>query len=120
MASPSQKTGKAAEDRACQLLQNQGLQLIARNWQNRQGEIDLIMQDHDHVVFVEVRTRKNDHFGSATESVTRKKRQKLISSSLHFLQTKGWYGQKNCRYDVVGIVGERLEWIKNAFDADDQ
>ena len=120
MAGHNQKTGKTAEDAACQFLQTQGLRLIAKNWRSRQGEIDLIMQDHDHVVFVEVRTRKNDHFGSASESVGRKKRQNLIRTSMSFLQTRGWSEQKNGRYDVIGIVNGQLEWIRNAFDADDQ
>jgi len=120
MASPSQKIGSEAEDQACQYLIQQGLTLVARNWQNRQGEIDLILLDHDDVVFVEVRTRKNDHYGSAIESVSHQKRSRLLRASLHFLQQKNWLERKNVRYDIVRFCNGQLEWIKHAFDLENQ
>jgi putative endonuclease len=101
---------------ACEYLQRQGLKLIDRNYHCRMGEIDLIM-DHDNtLVFVEVRYRKNNLFGGALESVTYKKQQKLQKTALHFLQH---YQDRNARFDVIAITGEHkqqsFEWIQNAF-----
>lgn len=118
MASPSQKTGKAAEDAACRFLESKGLRLIARNFRVPAGEIDLIMQDLDDVVFVEVRTRKSTFFGSAVESVTGPKRQRLLKASRHFLRSRHLHADICCRWDIVGISHGKIEWIKNAFDAD--
>ena len=72
-----QRIGQAAEDAAALLLQQQGLQLIERNFGCKTGEIDLILQDNGQLVFVEVRFRKNQLFGGAAASVTPAKQKKL-------------------------------------------
>jgi putative endonuclease len=108
--------GNAAETRALSYLENRGLRLLQRNYRSRGGEIDLIMQQDDTLVFVEVRYRKSSLFGSAAESVTRAKQRKLISTASQFLQTRGL--DTPCRFDVVGISGPHqteIEWIRNAF-----
>ena len=69
--------GQHAEQIACEYLQHQGLTLIDKNYHCRQGEIDLVMEHNDTLVFVEVRYRKNNLFGGAKESVTYKKQQKF-------------------------------------------
>lgn len=117
MADRSSKTGKAAEETAYLFLQKQGLRPLARNWRNRCGEIDLIMQDNDDVVFVEVRERNNIHYGSAIESVDYRKRGTLLKTSQAWLCLQNKTSHP-VRYDIVGISGGKLEWIKNAFDAD--
>lgn len=102
---------------ACDHLQQQGLTLIQRNYQCRMGEIDLIMKHHDTLVFVEVRYRKNNHFGGALESITRKKQDKLTRTALHYMQLHKT--RLNTRFDVVAITGQgtdkTLEWIQNVF-----
>lgn len=108
--------GKIAETYACEFLQNHGLTLLQKNYSCPCGEIDLIMQDRDEIVFVEVRLRHHTHLGSAVETVNKSKQRKLIKTALLYLQKKGWLDKVNSRFDVVGIESNnKVEWIKNAF-----
>ena len=109
--------GAEAENQACHFLQQKGLKLITRNYYCRQGEIDLIMNDNEATVFIEVRYRKNNHYGDAKESITTQKQNKIRTTALHYMQS---HPQKNnVRFDVIAITGEgpqqQLEWIQNAF-----
>lgn len=96
--------------------------LIEQNYLTKMGEVDIIMQDKsdDTLVFVEVRYRKNSHFVSAVESVTRDKQRKLIRTANHYLQSHPEYQNFVCRFDVVGVESDLkypiINWIKNAFE----
>ncbi|MFW2372288.1 MAG: YraN family protein [Gammaproteobacteria bacterium] len=109
--------GQQAEQQACEYLLQQGLTLVERNYYCRLGEIDLIMQHHKSLVFVEVRYRKNDLFGSASESITAKKQDKLQKTALHYMQQHKT--RQNSRFDVIAITGQgpqqTLEWLQNVF-----
>ena len=109
--------GTEAENQACLFLQQKGLKLISRNYYCRQGEIDLIMNDDETTVFIEVRYRKNNHYGDAKESITTQKQNKIRTTALHYIQSQA--RQNNVRFDVIAITGEgsqqQLEWIQNAF-----
>jgi putative endonuclease len=107
--------GRHAEDIAATFLQQQGLALVARNYQCRFGEIDLIARDGDALVFVEVRLRAGNAFGGAAESITASKRDKLLRTARHYLS--GLARAPACRFDAVLIDGEGAapEWLKNAF-----
>jgi putative endonuclease len=110
--------GKHAETQASRHLQSRGLKLLATNYRCKRGEIDLIMQDADTLVFVEVRYRQSDRYGSALETVTQGKQNRLIAAASHYLQQQGH--NSPCRFDVVGISGPHgatIEWIKDAFEA---
>jgi len=111
------KLGERAEQQACQFLKAQGLKLIEKNWHYYTGEIDLIMQDDDDIVFVEVRYRTNINYGKPIETISQSKRKKIIKTALCYLQRKKWLN-RSCRFDVVSIYQEKLEWIKHAFTAD--
>ena len=114
----SRPSGAEAEDLACAWLQARGLRLRERNYRSRRGEIDLIMQDGDQLVFVEVRYRNSSRYGSAAESVTTAKQTRLISAASHYLQ--GQAGALACRFDVLalsGPSGEQVDWIRDAFQA---
>lgn len=117
-----QQTGKNAEREALQFLQAKGLKLLTKNYRCYYGEIDLIMQDKQDIVFVEVRSRSSRDFGSALESVNYQKMDKLIKAATHFLQKKCWLQKYYCRFDVIGIQYEasktQLEWVKNAFSVE--
>jgi putative endonuclease len=114
-----QQIGQAAERQACTFLQEKGLRLLIKNYSCPYGEIDLIMQDQDDIVFVEVRSRKRTDYGNALESVNNNKRKKLIKTATHFLQMKQWLHKINSRFDIIAIhpiAGKmQLEWVKNAF-----
>lgn len=111
--------GKDAENRACHYLQAQGLQLLHRNYRSKGGEIDLILQDTDSLVFVEVRYRRQAGFGSAAESVDWRKQSKLIACARHFMQAHPDTARQPCRFDVIAVNGSSndIGWIQNAFMA---
>ncbi|MGV6859002.1 MAG: YraN family protein [bacterium] len=110
-----QVLGQQGEDTALALLKKSGLSLLARNYRCKGGEIDLIMEEGEYLVFIEVRYRKNRHFGGAAASVTGSKQKRLIIAAQHYLLTHGI--EPACRFDVVAIDGSHPpEWIKNAFD----
>jgi putative endonuclease len=116
-----QTRGKDAETLACRHLQSHGLRLLERNYHSRRGEIDLVMQDKDSLVFVEVRYRRQDRFGSGAESVDRHKQSRIIACALHYIQKHPETARQPCRFDVVSMNGgdrkHTLEWIRNAFTA---
>jgi len=109
--------GKVAEQLACDYLTENGLKFIDKNFHSRYGEIDLIMQHQNTLVFIEVRYRKNLNYGGAKESVTPSKQQKIQKTALFYMQQKG--REYNARFDVIAMTGEspnlKIEWIKNAF-----
>lgn len=115
--------GAAAEALACDYLQQHGLVLLARNYRVPQGELDLIMQEHDHIVFVEVRFRRNHRYGSGAESVHTAKQGKLIKTALYYLQQHPKLAKRPVRFDVVSIsiidAQPRIDWIKDAFQAEE-
>ncbi|MGD2136847.1 MAG: YraN family protein [Gammaproteobacteria bacterium] len=111
--------GRDAETRALHFLQARGLRCVTRNYRCRRGEIDLVMQDADSLVFVEVRYRRQSRFGSAAESVDRRKQSKLVTCAQHYLQGSPETARQACRFDVVSVSGPgfAVEWIRNAFGA---
>ncbi|WP_346832517.1 YraN family protein [Pseudomonas abietaniphila] len=114
--------GQEAEACALRHLQEQGLQLITRNWSCKRGELDLVMLDGDTVVFVEVRYRRHAGWGGALESVDVRKQEKLTLAAQWFLQSESEWADSPCRFDVVAINGDpgngpALNWLQNAFDS---
>ena len=110
------KQGNEAEQQACKHLQSHGLTLLEKNFSTKAGEVDLIMQDNETLVFVEVRYRKNADFGGAAASVTAKKQQRIIKAALAYQQKH--MPQSSMRFDVVAIEGDnkKIDWIQSAFD----
>jgi putative endonuclease len=117
-----QLSGQSAEDRAWAHLQRAGLTLVARNYRvargpnARGGEIDLICRERDGtLVFVEVRARADTRHGGAAASVSASKRASLVFAAQRFIAALPVVPP--CRFDVVAIDGDRLQWLKAAFDA---
>lgn len=123
MQTHTQKTtkqkGDAAEDRALQHLQDRGLKLLQRNYRTPGrggGEIDLVMRDIDGtLVFVEVRRRGNAKHGGAMASITNAKQRRIVFAARHYLLKLQI--TPPCRFDVVAVEAEQLQWFKAAFDA---
>ena len=115
----SSTRGRQAETLAWEYLQSRGLRLLQRNYRSRRGEIDLVLQDQDSLVFVEVRYRREARFGSAAESVDRRKQSKLIACAQHYMQAYPGMARQPCRFDVVSVdgSGDSIEWIRDAFGA---
>ena len=104
--SPKQLQGNYFEQLACEFLQQRGLQLIAKNWQQpKVGELDLVMVEvgvaWSTLVFVEVRQRQRSSFGDAALSVTASKQGKIIKAAKYFLQQHPEYADYECRFDVI-------------------
>jgi putative endonuclease len=114
--------GQAAEQQALEYLENRGLRLLDRNFRCHFGEIDLVMRDATHVIFIEVRSRQRTDYGNALESITPAKIKKLVKTAKLYLQMKKWLYKVNSRFDIIAIhpvAGDlQLEWIKNAFTVD--
>ena len=122
MTQASRDRGQHAELACCKYLQQQGLKLLDKNYHGRRGELDLVMQDSNTVVFIEVRYRKDNAFGGALESITPSKQEKLRLTAEQYLQKETHLTQG--RFDVVAMTGMiqnngscnySFEWIKNAF-----
>ncbi len=123
--SESAKTTKArgdeAEARALAHLQAKGLTLVQRNYRVARGpgapggEIDLILRDRGGtLVFVEVRSRRDASFGGAAASVSAAKRRRIVRAAMHYLMRLP--APPACRFDVVTLEGDHLEWLPAAFD----
>lgn len=109
--------GKKAEDAACSFLIKNGLELITRNYKCRYGEIDLIMQDQDTLVFVEVRYRKSADYGSALESIDTGKQRRLVFTANHYLSRLP--ALPTSRFDIIALTeNQSPEWIIDAFMED--
>ncbi|OXS15802.1 YraN family protein [Zobellella denitrificans] len=112
----SRARGEQFERRAEQFLLGQGLCLVARNYQCKLGEIDLVMRTGTTLVFVEVRYRRSNHYGGALASVTATKQQRLRRAALSYLQSQGLNeSRQSCRFDLIACDGSHIDWIPNAF-----
>ena len=114
-----QAEGTAREAEARRALEGAGLNFRAANVRFRFGEIDLIMDDGDAIVFVEVRYRESRAFGGAAASVTPAKQKRLIRAASAWLAANPALAQRPCRFDVVAMGGGPPQWIRDAFRVDD-
>ena len=110
--------GSAAESYARTFLEQQGLEFVMQNYRCRTGEIDLIMQDGEELVFVEVKYRSKNQHGSAIEFFHANKKRKFESAVLYYMQEKGFNPSVvPHRIDLVGIEGkgsqQDINWLKS-------
>lgn len=112
--------GKQAEVVAKTYLLEEGLTFLTENFHNRRGEIDLIMQEQQTLVFVEVKYRKSPHYGGAISAISCAKQEKIKQCAAFYLQKSGLNEYNTpCRFDAVLIDGSintpKISWLKNAF-----
>ncbi|MCK4960127.1 MAG: YraN family protein [Planctomycetes bacterium] len=119
LLSDPRRLGRWGESRCAAYLKRKGYKTITRNYSCARGEIDLIMADDNAIVFVEVKTRRNEDHSRAQYAVTRKKQAKMLRTARYFLKN---YKIKDrpLRFDVVAIIlGEKgppeIRHYKNAF-----
>ena len=114
-----QVRGRRGEQAAEEFLRAQGYTILARNYRVALGEIDLIMQDRQTLVFVEVRTHSGATFGDPLASVNLRKQRQIAKAALQYLIRNGLM-EREARFDVIGIRWEdeqaRLTHIKSAFE----
>ena len=106
--------GGKGEILAEKFLKKQNYKILERNYQNKIGEIDIITQDKDTLVFVEVKARETCLFGRPCEAITPYKQNKIRGVASYYLMMNN-LRDTDCRFDVVEIVGEEINHIKNAF-----
>jgi len=114
----AKRIGAEAEDRACAWLEQQGLILLARNFESRHGEIDLIMREQNILIFVEVRFRSELAWATGRESVDLKKRKRIVACAKFYLLQCPELARLSCRFDVLALgagTESKHDWIRNAF-----
>lgn len=114
------KIGKQGEDFAVRFLQANGYKILARNYRQRFGEIDIVAEDKDTLVFVEVKTRRNNRFGDPFEAVDTRKQGKLSRMAQDYISRNN-YEDRNARFDVIAIylstdTRPDVHHIPNAFE----
>lgn len=119
-ATLKRKIGDLGEELTKKYFLKQGYKIIKQNYTSRTGEIDLIVQENDEIVFVEVKTRTNYNFGYPEEAINFRKQNKIRMTAQNYL-TKEKILFKDYRFDVIGIEIDQLtqkakiKHIKNAF-----
>ncbi|MCR5676228.1 MAG: YraN family protein [Lachnospiraceae bacterium] len=112
--------GAKYEEMALEYLLRNGVRFVTRNFTCRSGEIDLIVRDGKYLVFVEVKYRTGDRFGSAAEAVSLRKQQRISRAAAFYLRRFGYSFDTPVRFDVITLnapPGEpvRIQWFQNAF-----
>lgn len=115
-----QKTGNTGEDYACDLILKKGYKIIERNYRYGHGEIDIVAEDKNALVFIEVKTRKNLEFGLPEYAVTKKKQAQIKKIAAAYLMEREIV-DKDCRLDVISILfrgkeAPRIVHYENAFN----
>lgn len=121
MVDKRKKLGNRGEKIAAKLLRKQGYRIIEKNYHSRLGEIDIVANEGDSIVFVEVKTRRSTDFGLPEEALSYDKRRRLSKLALAYLAHRR-IKDTNCRFDVVSILmdnnrANNIKLIKNAFPA---
>lgn len=119
MTEARQRLGRRGEALAASYLEQRGYRIVTRNYRTRLGEIDIVAQDGQTLVFVEVKVRRNPRFGSPKAAVTAAKRRRISMVALHYLKSLAAVGAR-ARFDVVAVdqtgAEPRMELVQNAFD----
>jgi putative endonuclease len=117
---PQRPIGGRGEDIAAAFLQGLGYAILTRNYRKRFGEIDIVAEEGDTLVFVEVKTRSSVAFGSPLEAVDARKQRRMARAALDYLSSRKQHSRP-ARFDVVAVhlptQGQpRIEHVRNAFD----
>lgn len=108
--------GNIGEEVAQNYLQRQGCKIIERNYYSRFGEIDIIAEKENTLLFIEVKYRKNEYFSLATESITPAKQKKMRLTIETYLQKNPT--TQPLRIDLITIIGQapyKITWLENIF-----
>lgn len=107
--------GSSYEQIAMDYLKRQGLVILERNYHCRSGELDLIAKDGTYLVFAEVKYRASEKRGNPLEAVNHQKQQHIRQAARYYLYQHGYAEDTPCRFDVIGILGTELIWLRDAF-----
>ena len=113
----NQILGNKGENLACKYLEEKGYKILIRNFRCKCGEIDIIAQDKDEIVFVEVKTRTNLNYGLPSEAVDKKKKIHILRVSKYFIYIKK-LEKKKIRFDVIEVYKNRKFYINHIKNVD--
>ncbi|NLE01651.1 MAG: YraN family protein [Fibrobacter sp.] len=109
--------GDVGETMAIEYLISKGYTLVCEKYRSKIGEIDCVVKDPDGtIVFVEVKSAKSMNCGNPLFRVTSAKQKKIARVALQYLSEHKML-RIRCRFDVIGVVGEKIDHIRNAFYA---
>lgn len=108
------KQGAAYERQAAKYLEEKGYRILDNNFYAAGGELDLIAQQGEMLVFVEVKYRSSLNQGYPQEAVTKTKMQRMCRAAEYYLHCH-CLQEVACRFDVIAILGEEITHIENAF-----
>lgn len=109
------ETGKIGEDAAVEYFKAKGYRLLARNYRSRYGEIDIICEKQNSVVFAEIKNIPSFGIEGIEYLIDRRKRDRIVKTSKQYLFSSGLDGKKDVRYDVVVINNGSIEHFEGAF-----
>jgi putative endonuclease len=118
----SRSVGAVAEGVAARFLEQQGAEILMRNFRRRLGELDVVARHDEVLLIVEVRTRSSDAFGGAAASVNAAKRRRIVRAARQLLQRHRDLARLRARFDVIVVrdpsaAQPRVEWLRGAFEA---
>jgi putative endonuclease len=112
-------TGKRGEELAATYLAEAGYRIIERNYRCPFGEIDIIAEEGETLVFVEVKSRRSEAYGDPQLAVGHQKQKKISRIAMNYLKEKNLC-HRPARFDVVAVkllpAGRKIELIQNAFE----
>ncbi len=114
MRQNNRSIGTLYEQKAGKYLESKGYQILEYNYRSRPGELDLIARDGEYLVFCEVKFRRDSSKGNPLEAVDERKQRKLYQCALYYM-TVHQCTELPARFDVIGITGEELIHIEDAF-----
>ena len=109
------KIGSAYEDLACERLEAEGMQILARNYRVRIGEIDIIARDQEELVFIEVKYRSSLDYGGAEYAIPPAKQRTIRRVAAWYMSQNHIRPDSFCRFDAILIDGEDVTHIRNAW-----
>jgi putative endonuclease len=112
----SRASGLSSENQAAEWLIERGFRILERNFTVKGGEIDLVCDDAGTLVFVEVRARTSNDYGTPVETISAAKRRRIILAAKLYLLTRK-IDERACRFDVVAIEDGQVTHLPDAFDA---
>lgn len=114
-AENKRKLGNDYERLAGKYLETKGYRILEYNFYSRTGEIDIVALHNGYLVFVEVKYRKDNRKGYPLEAISLQKQRTISKCALYYMKKKG-LSEMPVRFDVVGILGEEIQLVQNAFE----
>ncbi len=119
MTADRRALGKSGEKLAVAFLKKKGYRILSVNFRTRSGEIDIIAEHKNIIIFIEVKSRSTDSFGSPVQAVTPRKQRQISKVALEYISIHNFF-DTDARFDVISIYYQNkkavIDHILNAFE----